>query len=207
MISKIKNVWGRPDKLGALLLVCAAIGFGASFVLTIDKIKILQDPSFVPSCNINPIFSCGSVMATEQASLLGVPNTIFGLIAFTMLGMLGLFLLAGARLPRWLWLLVQLAALGGLLFMHYLFFQGVYRIGAICPWCFTVWMVTIPAFLYITRYNLVSGNLRLSWQMSRQMRAAGTWFAGHAGLVLILWYLMIFGILLQHFWYYWSTLL
>lgn len=59
-----------------ILIAAGIIGIIASFVLTYDKIHVLTDKGYEPSCNINPILSCGSVMKTEQASLLGVPNTV-----------------------------------------------------------------------------------------------------------------------------------
>src|SRR5664279_4721339 len=126
----------------------------ASFVLTYYKLHILQNPAYHPPCNINPVLSCGSVMKTEQASLFGMPNTIYGLMAFAMLLTLGVVLVSGAKLPAWMWRAAQGIATVGVISMHYLFFQGVFRIGAICPWCFAVWMITIPVFWYITLYNL-----------------------------------------------------
>src|SRR5206468_2139103 len=123
-----------------IIAIAGLIGLVASFALTYDKIHVLQDSNYKPSCNINPILSCGSVMKTQQASLLGVPNTVFGLIAFSMLFSFGMMLLGGARVKRWVWLAAELAVLGGVVFMHYLFFEGVFRIHAICPWCFVVWM-------------------------------------------------------------------
>lgn len=182
------------------LIVAGIIGLLASFVLTYDKIQLLTNSSYHPSCNINPILSCGSVMKTEQASLLGVPNTLFGLIAFSMLLTFGCLLAAGASVKKWVWLSAQVAATGGVIFMHYLFFQGVYRINAICPWCFVVWMITIPTFWYISLYNLRHGHIRLPTRLAIFLQK-------HHGDVLIVWYVVIFGILLQHFWYYWSTLL
>jgi len=186
-----------------ILAIAGIIGCIASFALTYDKVHVLQDPNYIPSCNINPILSCGSVMQTEQASLLGVPNTIFGLIAFSMLFTFGLLLAGGAKVKRWVWLGAQATALAGVAFMHYLFFQGVYRINAICPWCFVVWMITIPIFWYVTVYNLKEGNVRLPAALEPVSR----FMQKHHGDILIVWYLIIFGILLQHFWYYWSTLL
>ena len=186
-----------------IFIVVGIIGCIASFALTYDKIHVLQDPSYSPACNISPILSCGSVMKTEQANLLGVPNTIFGLIAFSMLFTFGVLLAAGAQVKRGIWLGAQLAALIGMIFMHYLFFQGVFRINAICPWCFVVWMITIPTFWYITIYNLKVENIRLRGKL----KSASGFLQRHHGDMLGLWYLVIFGILLQHFWYYWSTLL
>jgi uncharacterized membrane protein len=186
-----------------ILIVVGVIGMLASFVLTYDKIQVLTDPNYDPGCNINPILSCGSVMKTEQASLLGVPNTIFGLVGFSMLLTFGFLLAAGAQVKRWIWLCAQAAASVGVVFMHYLFFQGVYRINAICPWCFVVWMIVIPAFWYITLYNLRQKNLVLPTRLA----ALVPFVQKNHGNILLVWYLAIFGILIHQFWYYWSTLL
>ncbi len=189
--------------LPLILIICGLIGLAAAFVLTYDKIHVLKNPLYDPPCNINPVLSCGSVMKTEQASLLGIPNTIFGLIGFTALITFGFLLLGGAKVQKWVWQVAQGAATVGVLFMHYLFFQGVYRINAICPWCFVTWMITIPIFMYVTVYNLQSDNLPLpkSWQPTSK------WIQRNHGNILIGWYTIIFLILLQHFWYYWSTLI
>jgi len=186
-----------------VLIVAGLIGGIASFALTYDKIHVLQDPSYSPSCNLNPILSCGSVMKTQQASLFGVPNTIFGLIAFSMLFTFGFLLAGGAVVKRHVWLSAQFVATTGVIFMHYLFFQGVFRIHAICPWCFVVWMITIPVFWYITQYNIREKNIRLP----HSLEPISSFLQKHHGDVLLMWYLAIFGILLQRFWYYWSTLL
>lgn len=174
----------------------------ASFVLTYDKIQVLQNPSYVPACNINPIFSCGSVMKTEQASLLGVPNTIFGLLGFTALATFAVLLLSGAKFKKWIWQAAQLASVAGVIFMHYLFYQGVFRIGAICPWCFATWMVTIPIFLYVTVYNLQEKNFKLP----KFLMPVTDFVTKYHLEILITWYLLIFAILLEHFWYFWKTL-
>lgn len=186
-----------------ILIAAGIVGIVASFVLTYDKIHVLQNTGYQPSCNINPILSCGSVMDTEQASLLGVPNAIFGLVAFSMLLTFGVLLASGASVKKWIWIGAQLAATTGVMFMHYLFFQGVYRINAICPWCFAIWMITIPVFWYITQYNLKERNL----PMPSAMRPVSAFVQKHHGDILLVWYLVIFGILIHHFWYYWSTLL
>lgn len=186
-----------------VLIAAGIIGIIASFVLTYDKIHVLTDKGYEPSCNINPILSCGSVMKTEQASLLGVPNTVFGLIVFSMLLTFGFLLAGGAKVKKWVWIGAQVAATIGVVFMHYLFYQGVYRINAICPWCFAVWMITIPTFWYITIYNLREQNIKLPARMSK----VSAFLQKHHGDVLVVWYLIVLGILLEHFWYYWSTLL
>jgi uncharacterized membrane protein len=185
-----------------IFIVAGVIGAIASFTLTYDKIQVLKNPAYHPACNINPILSCGSVMNTEQASVLGVPNTIFGLMAFSMLLTLGVVLLAGATFKRWLWLVINVGALGGFLFFLYLFFQALFRIHAICPYCFVVWLIVPPTLWYVTLYNLAENNLRLKYVRP----AFKTWLQRHHGDVLVGWYLMFFAILLVKFWYYWQTL-
>lgn len=195
----IQSRFTLPKVLPYILTIVGVLGIVASFVLTYDKIQVLRDSSYDPGCNINPILSCGSVMNTEQASLLGVPNTIFGLMAFSMLFTFGILLMSGAKFSRNVWLGAQVMATLGVVFMHYLFFQGVFRINAICPWCFVTWMITIPTFWYITVYNVRQQYLRVPKRLGRLMQK-------HHADVLIVWYLVILGILLHRFWYYWSTL-
>lgn len=185
-----------------IFLIAGVIGCVASFVLTYDKIQVLKNPGYQPSCNISPILSCGSVMEKQQASLLGVPNTIFGLMGFSILSAFGVALIAGAKFRRWLWLVINAGALGGFVFFIYLFFQGVYRINAICPFCFVVWMIVPPVLWYTTLYNLREGNLRATFMKPRLK----TWLARHQGDIMMTWYLLIFMLLLTHFWYYWKTL-
>lgn len=196
----MKNI-KLEQALPYIMMVGGFFGLLASLLLTHDKIKVLQDPNYNPFCNINPIFSCGSVMKTEQASLFGMPNTVFGIMAFTALITLGFLMASGAVFKRWLWQLAQVVATIGVLFMHYLFFQGVYRINAICPWCFVTWMVVIPTFWYITLYNLKMGNIELP------NKNVSKFLQKNHGNILAVWYLLIFIILLTHFWYYWSSLI
>lgn len=185
-----------------VFVAAGIIGLVASFALTYDKIQVLKNPAYIPSCNINPIISCGSVMKTEQASLLGVPNTIFGLMAFSMLTTLGIVLLAGATFKRWLWQFINAGALAGFLFFVYLFFEAVYRLHTICPYCFVVWMIVPPVLWYTTLYNLREGHIKL-----RLGASAKDFLIKRHGDILLSWYLIVFLILLTHFWYYWKTLL
>lgn len=184
-----------------IFLIVGTLGLAASFALTYDKIHVLKDPLYSPGCNINPILSCGSVMQTEQADLLGLPNTIFGIAGFSGLIALGLALLAGATFKKWLWLVINAGAFVGFVFFVYLFFQSVFRIDAICPYCFVVWMIMPPLFWYITLFNLNTGNINL-----RRPRIKD-FILRHHGDALVVWYVIVLGILLKQFWYYWKTLI
>ena len=100
-----------------LLLFSGIIGLFAAFTLTQDKISILEDPNFVPSCSINPVLSCGSVIVTEQASIFGFPNPIIGLITYSVVITLAVLLLSRVALPSWMWLGLNLGSLGGIAFV------------------------------------------------------------------------------------------
>ena len=200
MASKSKSPITLRQALPYILLVGSVVGLVASFALTYDKIQVLKNPAYAPSCNINPVLSCGSVMQTEQASLLGVPNTIFGLMGFSALITLSVLLIAGATVKKWMWLGLQAGMTAGMFFMLYLFVQGIYRINAICPYCFAVWMIIPPMFWYTTLYNLREGNLKISQPINRFLQT-------HHGDILLAYYMIIFGLILNRFWYYWQTLI
>ena len=189
--------------IGYILAIGGVIGFLAAFILTVDKIKLIEDPSFVPSCNINPIISCGSVMKTPQSAVFGFPNSLIGLASFAIVATVGMALLAGATFKRWFWLGLQAGTIFGVVFVHWLFFQTVYRIGALCPFCMVVWSVTIPIFWYTLLYNLRAGHIKAP----TALKSVVNFVTKHHGDILIIWFLVLAGLILNHFWYYWSTIL
>ncbi|GAA1500567.1 vitamin K epoxide reductase family protein [Kitasatospora kazusensis] len=180
---------GASRGFAVFLVVCGALGLAASAVLTVDKIRLLQNPNYTPSCNINPVISCGSVMRTAQAEVFGFPNSLLGLAAFGALLAIGAGLLAGATYRRWFWLGLQLGTVLGLGFTCWLIYQALYEIGALCPYCMVVWAVVLPLCWYTTLHNLRRLTGRYHW------------------VVPALWYLGIALLILNRFWYYWRTLL
>lgn len=141
---------GRGTAL--LLLIGGLLGTLASAVLTYDRIRTLEDPAFVPGCNVDAVLSCGDVMDTWQGNLFGFPNMLLGLAGFAALAGIGAALAAGAVLPRGLWRLVWAGTAAGFAFTVWLIGQCLYVIGALCPWCVLVWAVVIPLFWYVTRH-------------------------------------------------------
>lgn len=182
------------------LIIGGIVGLVCSFIIAFDEVKILQNPHFQPNCDLNPIISCGSVMQSKQAHAFGFPNPFIGLMAFPILITTGAVLLCGAKLKRWYWLGLEAGAIFGLGFVHWLFFETVYRIHALCPYCMVVWVVTISTFWYVTLYNLQTHAIRLpaSWQK------VGFFIRRHHLDILMLWLLIITGLILKHFWYYYG---
>ena len=121
-----------------ILLIGGIIGYICSFIIMSDKIDILKNPHFIPSCNLNPIISCGSVMQSKQASALGFANPFIGLGAFPAVAVVGGAMLAGARFKSWFWRALLAGYALGIAFAYWLLFESVYRIHALCPYCLTI---------------------------------------------------------------------
>ncbi|MBD0691204.1 vitamin K epoxide reductase family protein [Streptomyces sp. CBMA123] len=194
---------GASRALALLLLLGGLVGLAASAVLTFDKLRILENPSYVPSCNINPVISCGSVMRTEQAEVLGFPNPLLGLAAFGALAAIGAGLLAGAAYRRWFWLGLHAGTALGVVFVHWLVDQALYDIGALCPYCMVVWATVVVLFWYTTLHNLRTGVIPVGPRMRTVAREA----ARYHWALPVLWAAVIALLVLNRFWYYWSTLL
>lgn len=190
-------------RTASVLVLGGAVGLVAAAVLLIEKIKLIEDPDYIPSCSINPILSCGSIMRTDQAEAFGFPNPIIGVAGFAAVLTLGVAILSGATFARWFWLGLQVGVTFGVGFVHWLIFQSLYRIDALCPYCMVVWAVTIPLFWYVTLHNVRHRHLRLRGFAARVGVAAQEYH----GVVLTGWYLIVIGLVAQRFWDYWSTLL
>lgn len=142
-----------------LLLVGGVAGFLAAFTLMVEKLNLLTDPTYVPSCTMDAVINCTDVMTSDQAGLFGFPNPLIGIAAFPVLIVLGALLLSGVRLPDWVWLGLQIGVVFGVVFVGWLISQAVYEIGALCPYCMVVWAVVIPLFWVVTAENLNNGAL------------------------------------------------
>lgn len=179
------------------VLIAGAIGLASSATLTVEKIDLLLNPSYVPSCNLNPILSCGSVMVTPQASLFGFPNPLLGIGAFTVVLVAGVLAVAKVPLPQWFWISLEVGLLIGAGFVHWLIFESLYRIGALCPYCMVVWAMTITLLVVVGsivfRPVLDSTAARLLYQWRWSITA--------------LWFTAVFLLIMVRFWDYWSTLL
>ena len=180
------------------VLIAGVIGLVASMTLTVEKIKLLLNPSYVPSCNINPIVSCGSVMTTSQASVLGFPNPLLGLVGFTVVVVTGALAATKVPLPRWYWAGLDAGILIGAGFVHWLIFQSLYRIGALCPYCMVVWVVTLTLLVVVTS---------IAFRASLEGSTAVVRLLFHwRWSIAVLWFTGVFLLIMERFWNYWSTL-
>lgn len=193
--------WSLPKSLPYILIIVGLVGVYCAFILSQDKIELLQHPNANLGCSLDPIIACGNVITSGQAHPFGFPNPFLGLAGFAAVATIGVTLLAGARLKRWFWLLLESGTLFAVGFVHWLFFQSVYRIGSLCIYCMIVWTVTITAFWYVTLYNIDNKNIKLP---AGRPQKAYAWVRRHHLDLLIIWFLIIAGLILKHFWYYYG---
>jgi uncharacterized membrane protein len=179
------------------VLIAGVLGLAAAVTLTIEKLHILENPDYVPSCSINPVLSCGSVMITPQAEAFGFPNPLIGIVSFTIVLVTGVLAIGKVTLPRWYWAGLATGTLLGTAFVHWLIFQSLYRIGALCPYCMVVWAVTIPLLVVVSSIALQrvgdNGVARVLYQWRWSL--------------VTLWFTALVLLILVRFWNYWSTLI
>lgn len=156
-----RRVFGVILATGALCLL-------AAFVLSVEKVHLLENPSAQLSCSFNLVLNCATVMQTPQASVLGFPNSFIGLMLFPLVIAIAIIGLSGAarHISKKLWLTAQIGTLAGTLFALWLFFQSVYVIQVLCPWCLLVTVSTTIMLMALTRYNITQNNLHVpkAWQ-------------------------------------------
>lgn len=183
-----------------IMVITGAIGFFASFMLTIDLLNILKNPSFQPVCNINPIFSCSSVMESSASSTFGFANPLIGIAGYAAIITIGMAILAGATFKRWFWIGLQIGTTLAMPFLIWLFYYSLYDSKALCLFCMTVWAITLPLFWYTTLYNLREKHISISPKVNNILQK-------HHGDILLVMYLIPIILILNRFWYYWSTLI
>lgn len=187
-----------------ILAIGGGIGVLASLGLSIEEFLYLKNPGTKLGCDINPIIGCGQILETWQGhALFGVPNQFFGAIAFTVIAMVGVAILAGATYKKWFWQAVHASLFFGVVFVHWFIFQSLVVLKHLCPFCMVTWVTTIVTFWYILLYGIRREHLRLHGSVRRIVLFAQKY---HLEIV-VTWLLTIVALIVWRFWYYWQTLL
>ncbi|HET6561022.1 MAG TPA: vitamin K epoxide reductase family protein [Marmoricola sp.] len=154
------------------MLVASAASLVASFVLSVDALRLAEDPTTDLGCNINAVISCGTVAGAWQSQLLGFPNAFLGLITEPVVITLAVASLGGVRFPRWFMFSAQVVYTVGLVFAYWLFHQAMFDIGALCPWCMLVTLATTLVFFEMTYVNIRDDNLFLPRRLQSALSSA-----------------------------------
>lgn len=142
-----------------VVAVFATIGLLCSLILSIDKLQLAEHPSQQLPCSLNAFLNCATVMNTPEASLLGFPNSFIGMMAYSVLLTVAVASLFRARFPKSFMALLQLGVTVEIMFAYWLFFDSVFTIQVLCPFCLAVTFSSTMIFAAITRYNILEKNL------------------------------------------------
>lgn len=172
--------------VGWVLAVGGAIGMFAAFVLSADKVGLLEaqldgTQKNLP-CDLSAFVSCSSVIASSESEAFGFPNSFIGIAGFAGVLMLGVLLIAKVELPRFVWAGLQVGVLFGIGFVTWLQYQSIYDIGKLCPYCMVVWSVMIPIFV-----NVTAANLRRFVPQAAITRFVSNWTL----MIVLLWYVVV----------------
>ena len=180
------------------LLVASIFGLIASFVLSVEKIHLLQNPDAVLSCTFNLVMNCATVMQTWQSAVFfGIPNMYIGLISFSVLITVAVAALSGSVFRRGFLIAMNACVLLGTLFAYWLFFQSVYAIEVLCPWCLVV--TTACTFIlasveYIALSENIYGFSKATHQRVRQFLKKG-----YLHLVVAVWIVLLVSLIFIKF--------
>lgn len=128
------------------MIVFGIIGWFSSFMLATEYIRTLQNPGYIPGCSVSAIVSCAPNMASWQGSLLGFSNTFIGVAGFMIPIVLGVILLTGYKMQRWMWISYKIGMGGAFAFVLWLAYQSIFSLNVLCPWCMVVWVAVIVLF-------------------------------------------------------------
>ncbi|MFK4762284.1 vitamin K epoxide reductase family protein [Microbacterium sp. ZW T5_45] len=152
----------RHRGYGIWLIIASVVGWFAAFQLTVEKFVLLQTPDAALSCDLSAFIQCGKNLNSWQGEVFGFPNPILGLTGWMAPLVVGVAILAGARFPRWFWLLFGAGITFAFGFVCWLIGQSIYDLVVLCPWCMVTWAVTIPTFfstlLHLTRNGTFTSN-------------------------------------------------
>ena len=184
------------------LIIAALLGLFASFSLTVDKINLLKDPDYIPSCTVSPLVACSPVIGSDQASAFGFDNTFIGLTGFGMLLVVGVVMIAAnnkLKLQKWFWQAFWAGHVFGILFVVWLISQSLFFISKLCLYCMLVWSITIPLFVLTTRFVLDQEALGKRTKLTN-------FFRENSIKIIILSYSIVILMILFKFWDYWIAL-
>ena len=180
----------------AVLTFGSAVGAGASFIQTVERISYADNPVASLACDINSVFSCSSVFDGWQSSVFGFSNAIMCLLFLGVMFGVGLSGLFGSLLAKGLRLTMHFFSVFFLLFGAWYLQQSTFVIGALCIFCMFCYAGVIAinwAWLRINATDLpfVSENGKKLLQRSFAS-GADTFFWIMWGLVIAAMFLVAF---------------
>ncbi len=182
-----------------VLLVFATVALIAAFVLSLEKIHLLQEPDAILSCSLNVVLNCSTVMQSWQSTaFFGIPNMYIGLMAFPVLITVAVAALwGGARYSRNFLRTMTVGVFLGTVFAYWLFFSSLYDIRVLCPWCLVV-TVSCTLMLAATLHIGLKENI---WNIKKKTNAVVQNFlkSGYHQLVVAAWLVLMVALVFMQF--------
>ena len=197
MFKKFKEAVTHKDEKRSVrtayivMLIGALMALAAAFVLSLEKIHLLQNPDAILSCSFNLVLNCTAVMQTWQASVFfGIPNMYIGMISFPVIVTVAIAALwGGATYNKGFLKLAKIGILLGTIFAYWLFFNSLYAIQVLCPWCL---IVTFSCTLMLSAITYI--NLRENtWNFSKTVNEKIQKFlkGGYEQLIVASWIVLM----------------
>jgi uncharacterized membrane protein len=174
MFSKLFS--GKSDKeqlshkwIFGVMLAFGITGLIASFTLAVEEFHLLKNPDTILSCSFNLVVNCATVMKTPQAAAFGFPNMFIGLMGFPIVITIALLGLSQVKFPKWFLIGANIGYVFWTLFAYWLFFNSVYIIQVLCPWCLIVTFSMTMLAATITHYNLKANTFGFSKKLHKRI--------------------------------------
>lgn len=191
---------GASRGLAWLLTLGGALGLWSALALVLSERKLRMDPDAVLACDINPLVGCGSFITSWQASVLGIPNALIGVIAYSIVLTTGVVLLGGSRLPRLYWRGLMGGVILGAIAITWLQYQAFFSLRGLCPYCLVVWAVTIPLVVHVLAAGAQAGHV----PVGRRLR---TLLVRERHVLVAGWVILVVVAIAVVFWDQWMLLL
>jgi uncharacterized membrane protein len=141
-----------PWWLAGVTLPLALLGLGVSAYLTAAH----YNQHVQLFCSDQGLINCASVTTSPESRFLGLPVALLGLIYFLTLP--ALLLPAAWRSPSRVLRTARLGAVaGGLLFVLWLVYAELFRIGRICLYCTAVHLIVFALFAVVSIGTALTG--------------------------------------------------
>jgi uncharacterized membrane protein len=181
-----------------VILVAAFAALIAAFVLSLEKIHLLQTPDAVLSCSFNVVLNCSTVMQSPQSTaFFGIPNMFIGLMAFPVIVTVAVAGLWGTRFPKKFLVTANIGVLLGTIFSYWLFFQSLYVIQVLCPWCLIVTTACTFMLAGFTHLNLKENNFNLKKKLNDKVQKFLK--AGYHQLIVASWLVLMIALVVIKF--------
>ena len=144
-------------KLYSITTIASTFGFLASFLQMIEKVKLLENPSAILTCNINSVFSCTNILNAWQSSVFGFPNSLMCITFFATTLAIGLVGWTNGSIDSRLRLTFQGLALFFVGFGFWYLWQSIFIVGGLCIFCIICYIAVLTisgAWLRINHQDL-----------------------------------------------------